>query len=184
MNRCAVFFTTLTKPATTARSSRNLAQMAKEADLKIQKKPAKGKRVLASSGHVEVHVPEVPARTPSPVGAASEAEASRPPESGRKCASQGGDQRFVNTTNSLDQSALPEACHIVPFAWNSNDTNIAATRALIMASCRLLQDADVLCEYLGEHLGSSDKDWNMLTYEARMTMLFAEEHFNCCLLHV
>lgn len=57
-------------------------------------------------------------------------------------------------------TAFPEACHIVPFAWNSNDTNIAATRALIMGSCKLLEDPDVLYNHLGQHLGSSDKDWN------------------------
>ncbi|ODM23149.1 hypothetical protein SI65_00738 [Aspergillus cristatus] len=36
-------------------------------------------------------------------------------------------------------TAYPEACHIVPFAWNSNETNLAATRALTMGSCKLLE---------------------------------------------
>lgn len=109
MNRCPVFSATLTKPATDARNSRNLAQMAKEADLEIQRKPAKSKRMLASLGHVEVHVPEVPARAPSPVSAASEAEA--PPSTVRASAGHfrdflGWDNVAVSREGKVGGSAL------------------------------------------------------------------------------
>lgn len=42
-------------------------------------------------------------------------------------------------------TAFPEAFHIYP-------------SPLVMGSCRLLEDPDVLYNHLGQQLGSSDKD--------------------------
>ena len=61
------------------------------------------------------------------------------------------------------EAAFPEACHIVPFAFNSNNENMDASHVLISRSRKLFwADRIVLNQLLSENLGSSDKSWNML----------------------
>lgn len=58
---------------------------------------------------------------------------------------------------------LPGVCHIVPFAFGANDADAIATREMVLGSCKFLADSRAVGELLGQHPGSSDKAWNMLT---------------------
>lgn len=58
---------------------------------------------------------------------------------------------------------LPGVCHIVPFASDGDETGAIATRAMVLGSCKFLGDSRAVCDLLGQHPGSSDKAWNMLT---------------------
>ncbi len=61
--------------------------------------------------------------------------------------------------------ANPEACHIIPFAFNSNLVNLARTYALIPAM-RLFVDAPWNTLVMGVHV--SDKVWNQLAVNRQL----------------
>lgn len=58
---------------------------------------------------------------------------------------------------------LPGVCHIVPFAFDADETDAIVTRATVLGSRKFLGDSRAVCDLLGQHPGSSDKSWNMLT---------------------
>lgn len=52
-------------------------------------------------------------------------------------------------------AAYPEACHIVPFSFNSSNTNATATRVILRGACKLLgADSITMRDLLGRELGS------------------------------
>jgi len=72
---------------------------------------------------------------------------------------------YVNRESNaslITETAFSEACYIFLFAWNSNETDLAATCASTVGSRKLLEDLKILCKHLGEHLSSSDKEWDMV----------------------
>ncbi len=62
-------------------------------------------------------------------------------------------------------AACPDACHIVPFAFNSNDKNLYDTKRFLQI-IRLFASQGEMNEYnrlLSTELASSDAAWNMLS---------------------
>ena len=63
----------------------------------------------------------------------------------------------------ISQWGEPDACHIVPFAFTSNDENMTVTSALIKGSYSLFgTEAASLTRLICGNVGASDKAWNML----------------------
>lgn len=56
----------------------------------------------------------------------------------------------------------PHVCHIVPFAWNKNITNLRTCNTLC-SSLRIFDVEDSTTNLLGSSLGATDKAWNMLS---------------------
>ena len=78
----------------------------------------------------------------------------------------------------VSQWGEPEACHIVPFAFSSNDENMSASNVLIEGACRLFgPETDSLTELICSNLDSSDKAWNMISLAPQVHSLWAREYF-------
>ncbi|MGE4341380.1 MAG: hypothetical protein AB7E55_36355, partial [Pigmentiphaga sp.] len=78
-------------------------------------------------------------------------------------------------------TAHPEACHIVPFAFNSTTTNLIVYTKRFMNALALLffpaDDRYTCRDLIGVKLGGSDRHWNMLSINPYLHVLWAKPYW-------